>query len=168
MTVQAGLCRSEPKLLVFSRTVSNISDISGCDTDFRPYGLSCYKFSSNKLDWSTAEYECRNLGGYLVEITDACENDFVSMIAKGVSETFWLGGTDEDQEGEWRWFHSQTEISDSTFSNWGPGRPDNSGGGEHYLSLRLHGHLTADGTAYWEDDHYVISLPYICEKDRRN
>ena len=166
MTVQSGLCRIWSETQIVGFLMRRL--ISGCETGFIPYGSSCYMFSSGTQDWFWAGYECNRDGGYLVEITDACENEFVSMIAVGLGETFWIGGSDQDHEGEWRWVHSQTEISNSTFSNWGPGRPDNWDGIEHYLQLIGNGYLTADGTAYWEDSHNGVSYPYICEKDRWN
>ena len=127
------------------------------------YGTSCYKIETTHVDWFAAGTGCRNISGYLVEITDACENDFVSSFAIGLGTSFWMGGSDQVQEGEWEWVHSQTKISNATFSDWGPGRPDNWQGNEHYLLLRV------DGVrSYWEDVKHSLQFPYICEKERWN
>ena len=47
----------------------------------------------------------------------------------------WLGGTDESNEGRWKWFTTgQNVTADSYF--WGSGQPNNYGGTEHCLENR--------------------------------
>ena len=136
-----------------------------CEAGFRPYGESCYMFSRDALDWTAAENACGLLGSHLAEITDACENGFVKSMVLELGGEFWLGGSDNLEEGNWRWAQSQTDISNSTFSDWGPGRPDNFEGGEHYLVIADH-HIT--DTLYWEDVEVTSSYQYICEVGRWN
>ena len=120
-------------------------------------------FSSDKVDWTAANTACGNLGGHLAEITDACENTFVNSIALEIGGDFWLGGSDQVEEGDWRWVQSQTAISNHTFSDWGPGIPDNFGGDENYLSLANRHKVDR---LYWEDVNHASLYSYICEMER--
>ena len=43
----------------------------------------------------------------------------------------FIGGTDENSEGEWEWVTGE----EFTYTNWNDGGPDNSGGNQHYLDL---------------------------------
>ena len=112
-------------------------------------------FSKDELNWTAAENACSTLGSHLAEINDETENAFLKSNALQLGQIFWLGGSDHLEEGDWRWVHSQTRISDSTFSDWGPNYPDNNGGNEHYLVLVY--------DLYWGDISISKSYPYICE-----
>jgi hypothetical protein len=46
----------------------------------------------------------------------------------------WLGGTDEQVEGVWRWTSTGMNFG---YSNWDAGEPSNSGDEEHYLVLSM-------------------------------
>ena len=112
-------------------------------------------FSKEGLNWAAAENACGNLGSHLAEINDETENAFLKSIAGELGQIFWLGASDHIEEGDLRWVHSQTRISDSTFSDWGPNSPDNTGGNEHYMALVY--------DWYWGDANLSKSYPYICE-----
>jgi hypothetical protein len=63
--------------------------------------------------------------GHLVTITSSDENAFVINLAAGNS--YWMAGSDAQQEGVWRWVAGPEngQIISPTF--WAPGQPDNSG-----------------------------------------
>lgn len=44
---------------------------------------------------------------------------------KLADENWWLGLTDEDVEGYWQWYDTDTPVS---FTNWHPGQLDDAGG----------------------------------------
>ncbi|VDH97392.1 Hypothetical predicted protein [Mytilus galloprovincialis] len=75
------------------------------------------------------------------------------MMKKSIA--YWLGGTDIDNEGDWMWSTSQTEI---TFADWGDGQPSNSDGNEHCLQMKYEYGLT------WNDDPCIYTKRFICEK----
>ena len=55
-------------------------------------------FLDTNSTWWEAKFACDDIGGELVVITTAQENEFVRRMAKG--NLIWLGGTDEFEEGK--------------------------------------------------------------------
>jgi hypothetical protein len=91
-----------------------------------------YRSPNIKLTWSAAKDYCIQMGGHLATITSKEENDFVkSNIIDRIKGNYWLGGTDEDSEGNWKWINKEGVL---IYSNWYKGEPNNGGGkGEDYL-----------------------------------
>ncbi len=117
-----------------------------------------YEFvSSASINWTdsrdaAAARTLFGLQGYLATITSQEENDF---IRQKLGADAWIGGSDADVEGEWRWVtgpEAGTQFSnDSTpvggqFANWNTGEPNNSGGNEHYAEI-----YSTDGVGKWND-----------------
>ncbi len=78
-------------------------------------------------NWPAAEAAAVSLGGHLVTINDAEENTWVFnnfSTFGGGDHPLWIGLTDQETEGEWRWISGER----ATYRNWAPGEP-NSGGG---------------------------------------
>ncbi|KAM9449640.1 CD209 antigen-like protein A isoform 2-T2 [Clarias gariepinus] len=73
---------------------------------------SLYYFSEMK-NWDESRQDCRERGADLV-IINSKEKQL-----KG-SRT-WIGLSDRDKEGEWKW----VDGTPLTSGNWGPGQPDN-------------------------------------------
>ena len=106
--------------------------------------------------------------GYLVNITAAEENAFVGSLAPDG----WIGATDKDVEGEWRWadgpesgmlfwFGDETGsvVAPFNFASWHPAEPndfmDLFPGGEDYAHLSVGG-VGGDG---WNDLPNVERTP---------
>ena len=109
-------------------------------------GHSYQRFDTPKI-WSDAKAACSSLGGYLATINNAAENTWVANLAPFV----WIGGTDEAQEGNWKWINGETW----SYTNWNAGEPNNSGN-EDYLTLEY---------GRWNDLSNVWKLAYVCEWD---
>jgi hypothetical protein len=93
--------------------------------------------------WSAAESIAVAMGGHLVSISDAAENDFVHQQMLGFDgrdRRCWLGFTDQDLEGTFTW----TDGSPVTYTNWNSGEPNDFGGNEDYAEM-----LGSSGT--WND-----------------
>ena len=111
---------------------------------------SYYKVYNTIMSWHEAKEYAEALGGHLATINSQDEQSFIESLIQGeYKQEYWLGGTDEVQEGEWVWVTGEP----FTFTNWASGEPNNSGGIEHYLiiintwsNLNLFG-LWNDGTA---------------------
>ncbi|XP_030643700.1 C-type lectin domain family 4 member E-like [Chanos chanos] len=66
---------------------------------WRRFQCSCYYVSTVTKNWEQSRQDCRGKGGDLVIINSREEQWFLySLRVK-----FWIGLTDEDTEGEWKW-----------------------------------------------------------------
>lgn len=77
-----------------------------------------YKAYNQRLAWHTAKTYCEELGGHLVTITSEEENNFVYEMVRKNGISYWLGGTDEEQEGVWKWVTGEEwSFDNSDFDN---------------------------------------------------
>jgi len=113
-----------------------------------------YLLVNQERSWRTAHEYCAGMGAHLVTLSDAAENQFVF----GISTQTWLGASDEEQEGVWKWITGEP----TTYTNWAEGEPNNCGQPdcqpEHYL-------MFAETPAQWNDVP-ALKLPFICEWDQ--
>jgi hypothetical protein len=100
-------------------------------------------------NWRSARDYCEALGGYLVTIQDAVENEFVWELSGGQS---WLGATDEEQEGIWVWVSGEPWD----YTNWGSGYPSDANG-EDYLIHKF--------GPEWSDATLASQADFVCEWD---
>ena len=131
--------------------------------DAQEFNGHYYKVIYGSMTWYEAMKSCRDKGGYLCTITSQEEFDFVTSMLSNEKLFYWLGASDEDHEGEWRWVTGEPFI----FSRWRKGEP-NGGRTENYLVL----------TNYWEtwlwNDGARNDWPsprqyaYICEWSDKN
>lgn len=126
-----------------------------------------YKFYAESIDWHSAKERCNKYGGHLVTITSKEENDFlINNLPKSNKSFFWIGATDEEQEGVWQWVTSES----FSYDNWSEDSPNNSADKEHYAGFiskeeNYDGYLTPIGS--WNDFQVAIigDCGYICEWD---
>ena len=78
----------------------------------------CYHYINERLSWSAANERCASLdpeGGVatLASVRSREENEFIMSLVGDVSGHHggWIGGTDEAEEGVWRWVNSQMAQS---------------------------------------------------------
>ncbi|KAK7899390.1 hypothetical protein WMY93_020243 [Mugilogobius chulae] len=85
-----------------------------CDNGWELHGATCYYFSTVKNTWSQSRYRCRLAGGDLVKIDTAEKQWFlywkVMSLMSDNEDKFWIGLTDAETEGWWKW-------TDSSFLN---------------------------------------------------
>ncbi|MFK8186094.1 MAG: NF038122 family metalloprotease [Phormidesmis sp.] len=104
------------------------------------YNGSLYVLSQES-NWHDAQAEAELLGGNLATINDATEEAWLQQTF-GTAEGFWIGLTDEAVEGQFEWVNGE----DVTYTNWAPGKPDNSRGEQHYT------YINQSGGTQWNDD----------------
>jgi hypothetical protein len=83
--------------------------------------------------------------GHLVTIFSSAENAFVLSLLGSITNSIWIGATDEVVEGEWRWVTGeqfwQGDGAGSTgpdifYANWVPGgQPDDFGSGQDHATM---------------------------------
>lgn len=121
------------------------------------------------MGWHEAKNYCETLGGHLVTITSAAEEEFVrTNIVETQTACIWLGATDENQEGAWEWVTGEEWF----FTYWlsQPAvQPDNDGGIEHYLHyLNDYWGWNDIGTGLYgayNKDNTLYPTGFICEWD---
>lgn len=84
-----------------------------------------------QINWDTARDAAAiqsylGLQGYLVTVTTDSESEFVTS---KVNQDSWLGGSDAQQEGVWRWVTGPEAGQAFTFTNWNAGEPNNNADG---------------------------------------
>ncbi|MBR0283054.1 MAG: InlB B-repeat-containing protein, partial [Oscillibacter sp.] len=104
-------------------------------SDAVQYNGHSYKAYDQSMTWREAKAFCEARGGHLATVTTASEHTFVTDLAKsGTMLGYWLGATDEETEGQWKWVTGETW----SYSNWDLGQPDNQAGIQDYLVIRSH------------------------------
>ena len=119
---------------------------------------------SNKLSWEDAQAQAKSLGGHLVAIDDAAEQQWLIQTF-GQQERFWIGLSDRDEEGNFKWANGQT----TSYRNWKPGQPSNYNfdsalpEGEDYALMNW----DRDGSGRWNDapNDYAGTFRGIIEID---
>ena len=142
------------------------------DDDLNSYLVCAIKDGSNnplRLNWSQADEFCKRgtpddpVSGYrLASINSQAENQavysWVGTIIAGQSIPFWLGGTDFESEGSWRWVNGDAWI----YTNWATGggfgdEPNNFNGVEHCLEMGN------TGDDRWNDVDGGNTQFWVCE-----
>lgn len=132
-----------------------------------------YKVYDISKSWTNAKAYCENLGGHLVTITSREENDFIKKLiiespAPSSSNIFWIGASDSDVEGVWKWVTNEP----FSYTNWGTNEPDNIDGADFCTIYRTKVQGTnRDGSKFTVDigqwDDYAIykndTVYFICE-----
>lgn len=114
--------------------------------------------------WQGAREDAERQGGRLAEISSEQIWQTIQRIAGTnlLKDSFWVGGSDAAQETVWQW-NSGARF---TFSNWGPGQPDNIFD-QDYLMLRppsgLWSDMSANSLAF-----YILERPNTKGTDPNN
>ena len=97
------------------------------------------------------------MGGKLVEPRKQTTNDFITDVAKekGNGIELWIGINDISKEGV---FVYESNSEPVTWTNWGPGEPNNGGNG-----LR-NGDCVRLKQEEWWDLNCDYSKPFVCER----
>ena len=93
--------------------------------------------------WQDCETAAVAEDAHLVTINDQAEQNWLTQTF-GTSQNYWIGFTDEGQEGNWFWIRGE-EV---TYTNWAPGQPNNNYTcGENWAVMNWN----ADPSGSWND-----------------
>ncbi len=126
-----------------------------------PVNQHLYQRFDGGLRWHDARDFCALLGGHLATISTAQEDEFLyTNFGYG-----WLGATDEQEEGVWRWVTGEPWG----YQNWAPGEPNNccpswNCGGTGCTAEYFLTHAGAPNASRWNDVP-DLSIQPICEWD---
>jgi len=133
--------------LLSQSSAENSTGIEILHTAINPANNNTYYLLS-EASWTDSAEAARGLGGFLVTVDDAEENDWLfDTFASFENQTrhLWIGLSDDDVEGEFNW-HDGTPFF---YRSWGEGQPGE-GGDEDYV------HITGTNMGniqpgYWND-----------------
>jgi len=130
---------------------SNVQDLTPTATV--EYNGHTYLLFDYSLTWHDAKNVCEELGGNLATATTEEEyNMLLELVLKGTKDDYFLGGTDEKEEGIWQWITGETWEYEGF---WRSGEPNNYLGEEHYLKIDTAGVDVANKS--------LVYRGFICE-----
>ena len=85
------------------------------------------------MNWTNAEKFCQSKSSHLASVTSSNTSDYISKkLDTRDNWRIWIGGTDQEQEGVWKW----TDSSPWNFTNWMRDEPNNFDGRQNCLILQ--------------------------------
>jgi hypothetical protein len=104
-----------------------------------------YLLTASNVGWQEARAWSRTVGGYLVAINDAAEQNYIVATYANTSYAYWIGLSDAASEGSFVWDSGEPV----TYSNFCSGEPNNYLGIEDYVEIfsTFNGYLPC-----WNDD----------------
>ncbi|KAM6394787.1 hepatic lectin-like [Rhynochetos jubatus] len=130
---------------------TSVLDTRKCSAGWKIFEQSCYSFSEETMSWSDAQEICIDQGAHLVVINSELEQKFL-MDTINSSSTYWLGVTDQQEEGTWVW----TNGEHSSISYWNTWKENKDKDQKDCGSIGPNG--------IWIDDRCSRSHHWICEK----
>ncbi|HEX6914028.1 MAG TPA: HYR domain-containing protein, partial [Chitinophagaceae bacterium] len=113
------------------------------------FGGHTYFVSNTQATPENAHAAAIGLGGHLATIGSAAENSFIAAMRP---DRMWIGFTDRDVEGTYRWVTNEPIL----YTNWSGGEPNNAGGNEDWAVINWSG-------SAWNDWYYTQPAYYVVE-----
>jgi hypothetical protein len=130
-----------------------IDEPCGCREVMR--GSARYWFCERTRSWLSALESCAAMGMHLVTIANRAEDRWLNQTARSIStERWWIGYSDLLEEQVWIW----VDDSASSYTNWGPGEPNNAQDEDCAQLNRF------SGSDAWNDERCDQELRFICEQ----
>ncbi|XP_041957146.1 CD209 antigen-like protein C isoform X3 [Alosa sapidissima] len=114
---------------------------------WKSFQSSLYFFSIEDRNWTMSRKDCRQRGADLVIINSKEEQEFISARVRDT----WIGLTDSDIEGEWRWVDGTLPIT----KFWMENEPNNAVKGED--CVKTYG-------KQWNDAQCSLHFRWTCER----
>ncbi|XP_050958750.1 ladderlectin-like [Labeo rohita] len=139
---------------VFSMGNADVDRVEKCPYGWTNFGVRCFRFFSQQVNWITAEKNCQRLDANLASVHNKLENDFLISLLPS-STLCWMGAHDGEQDGQWLW----NDGTPNDYTNWCPGEPNNSGSPENC------GEINFSSKRCWNDEKCSTLMGYLCAKD---
>jgi hypothetical protein len=103
-----------------------------------------------------ARAHCLRLGGVLASVIDQDQNEAIRKLLKASKyETLWIGASDLQIEGLWKWVELPEVQAFMIYNNWAYGNPDNGAGGENCAEMWVSGE--------WNDANCNARKAFACD-----
>ncbi|XP_026723414.1 CD209 antigen-like protein A [Athene cunicularia] len=129
----------------------SVLDTKKCSAGWKVFEKSCYFFSTETMSWVDAKEICADQGAHLVIVNSEMEQNFLKESINN-SGTYWLGVTDQLEEGTWVWINGK-HTSISYWNTWKENKD---------RDQKDCGSIGPDGI--WNDDRCSHFNHWICEK----
>ena len=139
---------------------------------------SFYLYVNSTLTWQAAQnaavaYQIFGVAGHLAHSNSLTENQYLDTLSG--TNNIWLGGTDGEENGVWRWIGGPTDglqfwagasggVGVGQYANWNPGEPNDYNGWESRLEMYNGGlwndQLEGSTSRYiieWEDSQILVN-----------
>lgn len=123
-----------------------------CPSDWIRLNGSCYKISSDKLNWNAAKSACEAMGSELATVKSQNEQQ---ALAPRIKEFTWIGLHRVSYDSSPLIWVDGTRPS---YTNFYPGQPDHYGGYEDCVHM-----LLREGQVKWNDISCSLNMLFICE-----
>ncbi|XP_032533232.1 C-type lectin domain family 17, member A-like [Chiroxiphia lanceolata] len=145
------LRREQNQILEETRNLSGILCPS-CPPGWEQFSRTCYFFSSSTKSWHDSRDSCAQFQAHLAVVDSEQENQFLAIHVPERRQ-FWLGLTDEPNEGSWHWVTGGA----LQLQFWNSGEPNDVGHhGEDCAGIYSSG--------LWNDLPCFGSERWICER----
>ncbi|XP_030019105.1 asialoglycoprotein receptor 1-like [Sphaeramia orbicularis] len=139
-----------------------------CHKDWRQFQTKCYYFSSRMLTWSSSRAWCQTKGGDLLIINSKEEQSFIFASSQTVDQAdtrLWIGMTDTEKEGEWKWVDGSQVTSGVQYwlSRSGMGTEPMTGKQKTHWERTVDIDTTVTALESWMDGSCKIPYRWICE-----
>lgn len=125
-----------------------------CQSPWIAFQGSCYALFTQSSTWNSARDSCRSDSAELVKIESSNENNFIKKNFLASGADYWIGLTDEETEGEWKWSEGSSLTG---YTHWDPGQPSDT---VHYQNCGGIRH----SSAVWHDKPCSEWRGRICKK----
>ncbi|XP_031415958.1 CD209 antigen-like protein E [Clupea harengus] len=119
------------------------------------FNASVYFISAGRKSWSDSRQDCRERGADLVIINSREEQEYLRRFGVDI----WIGLTDGDVEGDWRWVDNGPLIT----GYWANGEPNNGFGPENENCAAINSFILNDMNI-WFDTECHSALNWVCER----
>ena len=114
------------------------------------FGGHEYALIEEKATWHVAKRLCEEMGGHLATFESSAERATIANLCRQSQATAWVGASDEDVEGQWKWITGK--ALDFEF------RHDNANEQEHCMIFWA-------PSGDWDDNSSSSRSVFVCEWD---
>jgi formylglycine-generating enzyme required for sulfatase activity len=118
----------------------NFGDAFTNEASLRIFGLPLFRVMQNTLHWHQAKADAVSNGGRLAVLETQEKLDHLNDWLQSINNSryLWIGLTDEDSEGSWKWIDGTPLEA----FHWAIGEPNNNEMGEDYVHILDVGNLS--------------------------
>ena len=183
--------KRELEKMINEKEVSSKKQLASIKTDLERLSLSqhcsnrwvlfsglCYYVSAKTetATWDEAQKICKTMkkSSNLAMPKTQKENDFLKQVnnfteGSAVHPDIWIGGSDIEEEGVWKWVDGSTIPQSLQEDNWALGEPNNAyGGTQHCLAKYFRGGRGTRNSRtnrFWDDAVCEAKKQFICSYD---